>query len=75
MGGHDVYRAAMVARELADERDRKIERRNQVRAALATDPARIGKVTWFEGVKATARFLTDSLQEAIAQRRMTEARG
>lgn len=75
MGGHEVYRASMVARELAEERDRKIERRNQIRTALATDPARIGKVSWFDGVKATARFLTDSMQEAIAQRRMTEARG
>jgi hypothetical protein len=75
MGGHEVYRATMVARELADERDRKIERRNQVRTALATDPARIGKVSWFGGIKATARFLADSMQEAFAQRRMTEARG
>jgi hypothetical protein len=75
MGGHEVYRASLVARELAEERDRKIERRNQIRVALATDPARIGKVSWFDGIKATASFLADSMQEAIAQRRMTEARG
>ncbi len=75
MGGHDVYRATMVARELADERDRRLERRNQIREALASDPARIDKVSWFDGLKATARFLSDSMQEAIAQRRMTEARG
>ncbi|HET9660225.1 MAG TPA: hypothetical protein VFP05_07830 [Thermomicrobiales bacterium] len=75
MGGHDVFRATVVAREQAYERDRKIERRRQIQEAMATDPARIGKVTWFEGVKATARFLSDSVQEAIAQRRMTEARG
>jgi hypothetical protein len=73
MSGHEVFRASMVARELADERDRNLERRIQVRQAMATDPARIGKVTWFEGVKATARFLGDSAQAAIAQRRMTEA--
>jgi hypothetical protein len=75
MGGHDVMRASVIAWEIAYERDRNIERRNQIRAAKASNPQTIGKVTWFGGIKATARFLGDSMQAAIAQRRMTEARG
>ena len=73
MGGHDVMRSAEVSRLLMTERDLKAQRRAQVREAMATDPARIGKVSWLDGVKATAQFLGDSLQEAIAQRRMTDA--
>lgn len=75
MGGHEILRSSMVAQGLEFERDRNAERRRQVREAMATDPARIGKLSWFEGLKATARFLGDSAQAAIAQRRMTEARG
>ena len=52
-----------------------IQRRNQIREAQATDPGRATKVSWFEGLKATARFLTDSAQAAIDQRRMTEVNG
>ena len=73
MGGHDVMQAAEVSRLLMTERDLKAQRRAQVREAMASDPARIGKISWFDGMKATAQFLGDSLQEAIAQRRMTDA--
>ena len=62
MGGHDVMRSAEVSRLLMTERDLKAQRRAQIREAMATDPARIGKVSWLDGVKATAQFLGDSLQ-------------
>jgi hypothetical protein len=73
MSGHDVMRSVEVSRLLEAERNIKAQRRAQVREAMATDPSRIGKVSWLDGVKATAQFLSDSLQEAIAQRRMTDA--
>ena len=74
MGGHDVMRMSMIVREEALARDREFQRRNLIREAKAADAGRIGKVTWFGGLKATAQFLGDSLQEAMAQRRMTEAK-
>lgn len=75
MGGHDVMRMSMIVREEALARDREFQRRNQIREAKAADAGlNIGKVTWFGGLKATAHFLGDSLQEAMAQRRMTEAK-
>lgn len=75
MSGHGVMWAMTIAREEAYLRDRKIEQQRQIRAAMANDPAQISEVSWFGGIKATARFLSDSVQEAISQRRMTEARG
>lgn len=75
MGGHDILRSATLARELAYERDRKLERQMQIRLAREHHSTQIGKVTWFGGIKATAQFLVDALHEAAAQRRMTEARG
>lgn len=73
MSGHDLLRASVLARELEFERNRKIERRNQIREAMENNPANFQKVSWFGGIKATARFLGDSVQAAVAQRRMTEA--
>lgn len=73
MTGHDVMRASLFVREEAFARDLDLKRRMQIREAQGTDPARPGKVSWFGGLKATAQFLKDSVQEAVTQRRMTEA--
>lgn len=75
MGGHDVLKAAMVERALAPERDRALQRRNQLREAKAATRAAHGDVTWAGGIAATARFLWDAMREAIHSRRMTEAHG
>ncbi len=75
MGGHDVLMAAMVERALAPERDRVLQRRNQLRAARAATRAAHGDLTWAGGIAATARFLWNALREAMHSRRMTEAHG
>ena len=59
--------------ERATEQEIQLEHQRRLREAAASDPARIGKVTWFGGLKATARFLSDALHDLIEQRRMTEA--
>jgi len=43
--------------------------------AKAQASGQISKPTWFGGIKATARFLSDAARAGIAQRRMTEVRG
>ena len=62
MGGHDVMRMSMIVREEALARDREFQRRNQIREAKAADAGRIGKVTWFGGLKATAHFLCGHIE-------------
>jgi hypothetical protein len=73
MGGHEIYRAAMVSEQALRERDRIMLQRQQLKEAKAAKAGQISEVTWFGGIKATARFLTDSAREAVSQRRMTEA--
>ena len=75
MGGHDIMRASLVAQELAYERERRMKIRQQHELAKANVAGQISKPTWFGGIKATARFLSDAAREGISQRRMTEARG
>lgn len=74
MGGHDIWRASLVAEELMRERERNAQHRSRIQEAQAVRTRQISQVTWFGGIKATARFLSDSAREAFAQRRMTEAR-
>lgn len=75
MIGHDILRSSMVTDAVMYERERQVEHRRMIREARAARPAGIGKVTWFGGIKATAQFLNDTAREALAQRRMIEARG
>jgi hypothetical protein len=74
MGGHEIYRAALISEQMAFERDRKAQHRQQLKEAKAARYGQISEVTWFGGIKATARFLTDAAREAVVQRRMTEVR-
>lgn len=74
MGGHDILRASMLAQEIGYERERQMMVRHHRQLAKEQVAGQISEVTWFGGIKATARFLTDAVQEAISQRRMTEAR-
>lgn len=73
MGGHDIARASMVAREITLERERQMLVRHQHALLKAERSGQISELTWFGGIKATAHFLTDAAREALAQRRMTEA--
>ncbi len=75
MGGHDILRASMVAQELGFERERQMKIRHHRNMAKAQASGQISKPTWFGGIKATARFLSDAARAGIAQRRMTEVRG
>jgi hypothetical protein len=74
MGSHDILRASMVAREISYERERQMMIRHHHNLAKAQSAGQISQPTWFGGIKATAQFLSDAAREAIAQRRMTEAR-
>jgi hypothetical protein len=73
MGGHEIWRASMVAQEIAFERERALKARQQHLLAKAVDSGQISELSWFGGIKATARFLTDAVRLGISQRRITEA--
>lgn len=75
MGGHDILRASMLAQELGIERERQLMIRHHRNLAKAQASGQISELSWFGGIKATARFLSDAAREGFAQRRMTEARG
>ena len=65
----------MIAQEIGFERERQIKIRQHRALAKAQASGQISELTWFGGIKATARFLADAAREGFAQRRMTEARG
>lgn len=75
MGGHDILRASMVAREIGLERERKMALHHQRMLAREQAVGQFSELSWFGGIKATARFLMDSARAGFAQRRMSEARG
>ncbi|MEZ4505223.1 MAG: hypothetical protein R2848_04960 [Thermomicrobiales bacterium] len=75
MGGHDILRASMVAREIGLERERKMMLHHHRMMAREQATGQISELSWFGGIKATARFLSDAVRAGFAQRRMTEARG
>lgn len=75
MSGHDLVRASMVSAMLMRERERQALHRMRIKEAKAARAGQIGNVTWFGGIKATARFLSDAAHEALAQRRMTTVQG
>lgn len=74
MSGHEIMKAALVSRELMYERERQAQRRQMIQEAKASRSGEIGELSWFGGIKATARFLNDAARAAVAHRRMTEAR-
>ena len=73
MGGHDILRASTLAQEIGFERERQMKIRQHRELAKANASGQISELSWFGGIKATARFLTDAAREGLAQRRMTEA--
>lgn len=73
MGSHDIIRASMVAREIGLERERQMVIRHHRAMARQQEAGQISKPSWFGGIKATARFLSDAARAGLAQRRMTEA--
>lgn len=70
MGGHDIYRASMLAQEIAFERERKLKLRQQHAIAKEHRGGQFSELSWFGGIKATARFLADSAREGFSQRRV-----
>ncbi len=75
MGGHDILRASAIAQEMGLERERQMTIRRHRAMAKEHASGQISKPSWFGGIKATARFLSDAAREGISQARMTEARG
>ncbi|MCA9861208.1 MAG: hypothetical protein KC438_15885 [Thermomicrobiales bacterium] len=73
MGGHDIVRASLVAHELHLERERQMRYRHHLAEARLRQAEGFDEPTWFDGIKATARFLSDAARAAVAQRRMIEA--
>jgi len=61
----------MVAQEIGYERERALKVRQQ--HMMAKESRQISELSWFGGIKATARFLTDAVRMGISQRRMTDA--
>ncbi len=74
MGGHDMLQASAIAREIGLEHERQMMIRHHRSLAKAERSGQISELTWFGGIKATARFLLDAAREGISQRRLTEAR-
>ena len=60
MGSHDILRASMIAQEIGFERERQIMIRHHREMAKQQGSGQISDPTWFEGMKATARFLADA---------------
>lgn len=73
MGGYDMLRASVLAKEMEFERERKMKIRQQLSLAKAQSPGNISELSWFGGIKATARFLSDAAREVLSQRRLTES--
>ncbi len=73
MGGHDMLQVSALAREIGFERERQMEIRHRRSLAPARSPGQVIKLSWFGGIKATARFLLAAAREDLPQRRLTEA--
>ncbi len=75
MSGYDILRATVLAQELGLERERHMMIRHHRSIAEARSPGQVSKLSWFGGIKATARFLSEAAREDLSRRRLTEAHG
>ena len=70
----DMYTAMAAAQEHSLERARIERYGHHLQSSRVNHPNAIAPVTWFGGIKATARFLSDSLREVFAEARIATAR-